>query len=458
MPNVKDHPLRIAGRGAARARRLAAGLALLCGAAAAPAADTALDAARRLLDAGRADQATELLVADLLRYGGDPDYDYLLGQAAYRAGDAGQALFAFERVAMSDPGHIDARLKAAQIRIERGDADYAEALLAALSGLEPNAAQQLEAERLRGKIAAAAGGALALRGYVMAGIGWDDNVTSGPDRATLLIPGIAATPTALGSAARDHDRMLLTEAGLSLRAPLAADTWLTGIGSLRQGDNARRKDAKEGVANLDLGLLRRAGDDFFGVSLLAQDYLLGSTSYRRSLGGRLSWIRPTGAQARMTAYAQHIEFDFPDHAIDNAGRSIVGALRETEAADGASTWQYGAYVGKEKANDPRLPHFSYRLLGLQLGTGLTLRDDLALSAAVIYETHRHLALDGLYPMLMRRDGRFSVGLAADYKLGAHWHLLSRYSHTHNNSNLELYQFARSTFSLQLKWDFDHDRN
>lgn len=446
--------------GASALHRFAACLAFqfFVGAALAAADPPNLAAARALLDAGRAEPAAALLERDLLHYAGNADYDYLLGLAWYRAGQTGQALFAFERVAMVDPGNIDARLKAAQINLERGDAAAANELIAPRAKARPDAAQQQEIERLRTQIAAAATAKTAIRGYLQAGLGWDDNVTGGPDRGELFLPLSAPTATAVGSAARDHDRMLLTEAGVALRTALDDDTWLTGVGSIRQGDNQRRKDVKEGVANIDLGLLRRNGDDFFGVSVLAQRYLLGSALYRETLGGRVNWIHPVTPVGRVAVYGQHTELDYVEHPIDSAGRSIVGASYDGVIDAGAGAWQSGAYAGTEKAKDPEKPHFSYRLLGLHLGGSTTLNDDLSVVVAATYEQHRHAALDGIYQNLMRRDALFSLGLAADYKLAPRWRLLPRYTYTHNASNLELYQYARNTFTLQLRWDFDNGKN
>lgn len=434
------------------------GLQLMVGAVLADVGAPALAEARRLLAAGQAAQAVSLLEDDLLRSAGNADYDYLLGLAYHQSGKAGEALFAFERVAMVDPGNADARLKAARINLERGETASAKELLAPLSKQKLGAGLQQEMERLRTGIASAARAeGVALSGHVLAGIGWDDNVTSGPNQSALVIPNQGPTPLALGSAARDHDSVGMVEAGLSLRQALDDDTWLTGGGSLRQGFNRARKDVKEGAVNLDLGVLRRSGDDFLGATLLAQDYLVSDTVYRKSLGARLNWIRPLAAQSRLNGYFQHLDFDFPDHAIDNAVRQLVGVTHEGVAEGSGAPWQYGFYGGKETARDPTKPHFSFRLWGAHLGGSLSVNDRLSLSGGVVYEAHRHLAEDALY-LVTRRDATRSVGIAADYKLDERWHLLSRYTYTRNGSNTALYDYSRNIFTLQLRWDFDHAKN
>lgn len=419
-----------------------------------------MDEARRLLDAGEAEQSAALLERDLLHFAGSADYDYLLGLALYRAGHHGRALFAFDRVVMVEPNNLDARLKAAQINAERGGARFAEDLLAPLSKQRLGAEQLREVERIRAEIAAAAGvEGFSMRGYVLGGIGWDGNVTSGPDRQGLVIPflnprGLSTTP--LGKSAQDSDTVGMAEVGLALRQKLFDDTWLTGGGSIRQGFNSSRKDMKEGIVNVDLGVLKRHGSDFWGASLLSQEYLVGDKIYRKSLGPRLSWIHPLDNHSRLSSYLQYVKFDYPDNYIDNAARKIAGISRESTLDGGAKLLQYGIYGGQEDSKDNIRPHFSYRLWGVHVGGNILLRDDLSLGVAALYEWRHHVAEDKLY-LFYRRDEQLSVGVSADYQFSDRWHLIPQYTYTLNASNAELYQYTRNTVMLQLRWDFDNGK-
>jgi len=412
-----------------------------------------LGEARRLLEVGEAEQSIALLNHDLLRFAGNADYNYLLGLALYQAGHAGEALFAFERVIMVNPDNLAARLKAAQINLERGDTTHADELLAPLSEQRPDTEQQREIARMRAKIAAGtAGGGISVRGYVLTGIGWDSNVTSGPSQTELVIPQLSRSMTSLGTATRDDDLVGMVEVGLSLRKSIDEDTWLIGGSSIRQGFNSTRRDMKEGAASLDLGAIRRIGHNFLGVTLLAQDYLLGDATYRNSLGTRLNWIHPLEDHSKLTIYFQHLNFVYHQN-IDNAIRKVGGVTYEFTMNDGAKTLQYGVYGGEEDAKDPSKPNFSFRLLGVHLAGNLHVSDDLSLSAGAIYELHHHLAEDGLYS-ITRHDAQFSVGASADYHLSERRHLIPLYTHTLNVSNVDLYKYSRNTVMLQFKWEFD----
>lgn len=415
-----------------------------------------LGEARKLLDAGKAEQATALLEQDLLEFAGNPDCDFLFGLALYQAGQTGQALFAFERVLMLDPGNVDARLKAAQISVERDDAGYASKLLAPLSDSQLSHEQQQESSQIRARIAAIGYGPVSIRGYVLGGIGSDDNVTSGPDQNALLIPSLAATPTPLGTASRGGDLAGMLEAGISLRKPISENTWLTGDGNIRQGFNRARKDVTDSFANINLGILKRKGREFFGATLLAQDYVVGIKTYRNSRGARLYWAHPLDDRAWLSSYFQQLEYSYV-LPTNNTMHSVIGVTHQSSTADESRTLQCGIYAGRELASDAGMPHLSFHILGTGVSGSHVLNKDLSLSARVVYELQHHDAADPLY-LYTRSDISRSFGIAADYRLNERWHLFPQYSYTRNASNTALYDYSRNTFMLQLRWEFDNAKN
>lgn len=412
-----------------------------------------LDQARALLAAGQGEQAVELLNRDLLRSAGTPEYDQLLGQALHRAGRPGEALFAYERVLMTDPGNVEVRLKAAEINAERGNATLGRELLAPLAGQGLSPPQQQALERINAVLAAQGGaGRASAQGYVLAGVGWDSNVTGGPDQQSLVIPILGSTPTDLGSAARAHDQVSVVEAGLTLRKPLTESTWLIGSGNARQNFYPSHSANQEGIANLDLGVVTGSERNIFGVSALAQDYMLGNKLYRQSLGGRLNWVHTFENRQQVSSYFQYVDFDYPDHAIDSSVRRVVGVSSEYAPAGKSWILQYGAYGGVDYAKDPSKRHFSYRIAGLHAGGNLPFNDRLSLTFGAVYETHEHMAEDALYRE-WRNDSMRSIGISADYRVDDNWHLVPTYAYTRNVSSLELYDYSRATFMLNLKWEF-----
>lgn len=425
--------------------------------------------ARRLLNEGRGAESAALLERDQLNYAGNADFDYLLGLAWLKSGKSGEALFAFERVLMSEPANADARLKAAQISADRGDAAYARELLQPLEGVQLTPPQQQDLDKVRATLASiSGGGALLLRGYLLASGGDNNNVTGGPDAKAVLIPGLSSPtppglppaplqPTDLGTASRDGDTVGAVEAGLSVQQGIGEDFWLTADGNINQGFNRTRTDVRESFGNLNLGMLARSGQEFFGAAVLAQDYLVAQSSYRKSLGGRVNWTHSFGDKSSLTAYAQQLTFTYPTSPLNDATRTVGGLTRETTLGDSVAL-QYGAYGGQEVAKEAATkPHFSYGLWGASLGGSIEVIKDLSLSAGVVYESHRHAARDALF-FVTREDASTSAGIAADYRLSRDWHLIPRYTYLRNASNIALYDYKRNTLMLQLRWDFDNGQD
>lgn len=442
-------------------RRLAAGLLCLLPVAGAHAGSDAanLDEARRLLDSGQVGLSAALLEGELMNLAGQPDFDYLLGLALLRSGRAGEARFAFERVLMAAPERIDARLQVASLSADGGDPALTGELLAPLAGVTLNAEQQARFAAIHARLAQRDGAGFALRGYLSAGLGYNSNVTGGPNQQRLLIPGLSPpnqppTPTDLGSATRAGDQFGMVEAGLALAQSLSRSTTLRGNLVYNLSPTQTRDDVADGYLNLDIGLNHREGGNNYGVTLVGQDYRVGYQSYRRAYGGRLNWARTLGDASQLGIYAQYLALDYaqPQDVINNARRSLAGLVGDTQGK--TVSWQLGAYGGEERAKDASKPHFSYWLWGSHLGLGIRLGERWRLALGALYEARNHLSTDPLY-LKMRRDSQRTFGINLDYALSPNWHLIPQYTASKNLSNAELYSYSRQTWMLHLRWDFDH---
>lgn len=444
-----------------RALRVGAMLLLAHGQAAQAADDTPLLAeARRLLEDGQAARSAALLAQQLGNMAGQADYDYLLGLALYRSGQTGQAMFAFERVLMAEPGHVDARLKAAQISAGRGSAASVNELLAPLATQELTGSQRQLLDEIRETLAATSR-PLGVRAYVQTGLGYDDNATGGPDQTALMLPqaGMGGRPppppqlTQLGSASRDRDTVGALEGGIALARQVGEETWLNADATLYRGMNRVRKDVAADYGNLSAGVATRSGSDTFAAALIGQNYRIGGKTYRNTQGWRANWMHGFDDASTLSVYLQQLGFKYPDYSIDDSTRSLIGLAREAAVTDGI-VLQYGLYGGKDIARDASKPHFSFTVAGVNLGAEMKVAPDLQLSLGASYEARPHDAIDALYHFT-RRDTVRSIGVSADYRLSRDWHLVPRYTRLRNASNIELYDYTRNIFMLQLRWEYDN---
>jgi tetratricopeptide (TPR) repeat protein len=427
-------------------------------------ADTDLEVARRLLSEGRAEQSVALLKESLQTFAGSEQYDYLLGLALFQAGQGGEAIFAFERVLMSNPNNVDARLKAVHISIERGNFAYANELIQPLSNQNLTDAQQKEKDLILSTLDKnLAGSSFSLRGYLLGGVGSNDNVTSGPNQSALIIPALSMAmpplppqPVQLGTAQRVRDTVRMVEAGLSLQKTIGQDSWLMSDANVHQNFNSNRTDVNSGYSTLNLGGVTRSGQEYFGASLSGQTYQVANVTYRNSYGPRLYWTHVFNDRRSMTGYLQQLAFYYPGNAINNTTRQIGGITIQSAMGEGG-VFQAGLYSGREVAHDVTKPHFGFSVRGASLGGWFVYSNDLSLLASVNYESRRHSALDALY-LITRHDVLMVAGASVDYKFGKGWHFLPGYSYTRNVSNTQLYEYIGNSYNVQLRWDFGNENN
>ncbi|MFO7592607.1 MAG: tetratricopeptide repeat protein [Pseudomonadota bacterium] len=109
---------------ATAARRAVFALSLVCAMSPAmadsPSATQIMSQAAGLMEQERFDEAYRLLDKGGADNASDPDYDYLLGVAALRAGKPEQAVFALERVVQVKPGYAAARMELVSAYMQLG--------------------------------------------------------------------------------------------------------------------------------------------------------------------------------------------------------------------------------------------------------------------------------------------------------------------------------------------------
>ncbi|HHJ35027.1 MAG TPA: tetratricopeptide repeat protein, partial [Gammaproteobacteria bacterium] len=89
--------------------------------------ESILSQAKALHQAGKAQQAYQLLQSNADEYAGTFEYDYLLGQAAIDAGQPLEAVFALERVLDQHPDFAPARAELAKAYFLIGENEAAKA-------------------------------------------------------------------------------------------------------------------------------------------------------------------------------------------------------------------------------------------------------------------------------------------------------------------------------------------
>ncbi|NND65920.1 MAG: tetratricopeptide repeat protein, partial [Gammaproteobacteria bacterium] len=139
------------------------------------------------INAGWFAEAIRSLQSVETQYAGDPQFDFLLGLALLEDGQVNAAMFALQRVRLTDPNHGEARMALARAFYEGGQLEKAQAELNGLLDEQPpDLAREVITNYLKAIEHAARSRQFFQRYYVGTAFGHDSNANGGTDQNQFL--------------------------------------------------------------------------------------------------------------------------------------------------------------------------------------------------------------------------------------------------------------------------------
>ena len=150
-----------------------------------------LSEGQKSLAAGKPREALDLLLPAEIDYAGTPEYDYLLGIAAVRAGEPSIGLLVLDRLLMVEPQHAGGRLERAIALLQLGQVESADKEFAALEAMNPpdKAAKMIKQYRDHIALRKRQKSDPSYTFILGSGLGYDSNVNSAPVDYVLEIFG-----------------------------------------------------------------------------------------------------------------------------------------------------------------------------------------------------------------------------------------------------------------------------
>lgn len=271
--------------------------------------------ARVLLERDQAEQAYRLLDSKAGQYAGEPEYDYLLGIAALRAGRAEQALFALERVVQVWPTHAAARMELVSAYLQLGLDRQAQQQLAILETQSPPEAAAEMMFRYQDILRPRLSGTPDPVRLLGLSVGYDDNVGSFPEMELDFL-GLAVEPE---SSPYYQLRGTLWE---PVRLDEKRRLDVTMHSQLRRHTNDDTSQFDLGL--LHLGLLLNTTVDAvnkYALGVQGDKLWLDGRGFRDNIGANAYWQRRLGAEfngrlgLRLNRYTFNPDLHDYDHAI-----------------------------------------------------------------------------------------------------------------------------------------------
>ncbi len=418
-------------------------------------ADETLDEAHALVEAGRAEEAYQLLAPLQEIRAGLPDYDYAFAIAALDSGRADEAVFALERVLALQPDHAQARAELARAYFLMGENEAAEAEFKDVLAQQPppqvrqtisrylNAIEQRFAEERH-----------RFSGFVELGLGYDSNVNSATSDDTVAVPLLGGLLLSIDDAYQEReDSFANLRAGLNYTHQVNSTTHFLLGGSV----NTRRNSAETSYNNDTLdaftGLRFFQGKNRYTLALQGQGFWLDNEQNRNLTGATGQWDRVINARNQTSFYAQYAELRYPDQETRDVNQQSLGAAWvHSFDMPGAPVLYTGLHGGEDIEQDSDRSDLGRTFWGLRLGGDISLNEKSKLELNARYIKASYGDDDPLF-LKTREDTTTDVTLGLQYKLDNAWHLKPQFRYTHNASNIPINDFTRYQAQITARWDF-----
>ena len=416
-------------------------------------ADELTDQARVMLDAGKSAQAFTLLDAQEAARAGEPRFDFLMGLAALDIGQNTRAVFALERVLAVEPNNVRARAEIARAYLALGEADTARKEFETVQKQGVPADVSLTLDRY---IAAARKvedlSRVSANGYLELTLGYDTNLNLGPNKSTVVIPGISSAPATLSKESQaNKDKFGQMGAGFNLRVPVAPGlALLAGLsGSQRFNGHTDQFD----LANADgnLGMVLTEGKNVYTVMGQSSQLGVDKVRFRMATGLTAQWQHNYDARNQFSLYGQYSDLHYLTQDVRDADRWVAGAayahLWRANAVGYAST-----YVLREKPQRHNVEFLGFEGFGFRLGARGNMSAKTIVFGNVSYEQRHHVSDDPAF-LTRRRDDQYALLLGATYAFDKDWTITPQLALSLNQSNTELNEYHREMASVAIRREF-----
>lgn len=419
--------------------------------------DAVISQAHTLIKAGDYKAAYDLLLPLETERSGSVEYDILLGVSGVEAGETSRGIFALERVLAMEPNNVEARALIAKGYFKSGEADNAKAEFNNVLSQKPNAEITKLIENNMSAIDKATGQKTAFAAYLDFGLGHDSNISSATSASSVnfSIAGSPLIQLPLTAASREKgSNFVNTAAGVSVRTPISKN--VSVFASLSGTKKVNWSDSQFDQSSLDysVGLTTKHHIDEYTLALQGGSFAVDGKTFREAMGLNGQWQRNLDAQNQVSVFAQASALQYPDIAIRDAKRYVVGGgWGHSFEGDKAKVVYLSAYTGKENTDDSSKDFFSNDIYGLRAGGQMVINYKLVAFTGVSYEHRQYDQQDPSF-LMTRRDNQYDLNLGLRYLPGYDITIKPQLSYINNRSNNDLYQFDRFVLSLNVRKDFN----
>ena len=405
---------------------------------------------------GRIEEAYKLANQYLPEGEGDPAFDYLYGIIAIDSGDLSMGVFALERVLMVKPTHHFAQLELARGYYLLGQADRAKEEFEQVLEANPSAAIRSKiAQYLKAVKVKQSAYQTTVNAYSEFTLGYDTNINSASSEATFTTPTLGTGTLSEESLSEDSPFGEI-EVGALVNKPIAEGRFLFSGVDLSQRVHTRGDD-------YDLTSLKLHG----GYRLTESDRSLRFSANLQHLGLEYDFYRTTAyltadgqyllsPNTRVNGYLQggviaYDKLDSRDVYTMSAGVGLAHALNTRSKPIFSAL----LYVGQDEpmeSNQTSKEVAEKENIGLILSNRFSLSNGGQMDFSVLWQNSDYQGVDSVF-LVKRSDDYFKMSIGYTHQLSNDWKLKVAASQSRLSSNISLYEYDRSEFSVGVRYEY-----
>ncbi len=438
---------------------IAAGALVLLGVLAPLSSHAEVDAIVReavaLTESSKAKEAFDLLDPKEASRAGDPDFDLVFGVAANQAGQYNRAIFALERVLVTQPGNARARAELGRALFAVGDNKGARTLLNETKeqGVPVEVAKTID-QFLQAIDRVDESGRSSVKGYIEAGIGNDSNVSGGPTSNIVAVPLLGgALVTLAPGGSRTAANYTTLGAGISGRYVIDTRLSLIGSGTSNFRWNGDPASAFNSVQmDVSGGASYRVDRNEFSAVVQTGSYDVGGSRARNQIGLVGEWVYRFDGFRQISTYAQISKLTYgAPQSLRDAQRSVFGSNYAHLFRDGLIVYG-GLYFGSEDQFSAANPELGHKLTGVRAGVQKPFSDSLAAFATFGYEERRFGGVDPFF-LVKREDRQTNLNVGLSWVPAKGWRVTPLIAYTQTASNVAINQFDALQVSVTARREF-----
>lgn len=429
--------------------------------------------AKNLVEHKSPDEAYKLLAPLEMARGGDAEYDYWLGVAAFMSNRVERAALAFERALVVNADFDAARMELGRTYLRMGSYDLAEQEFKRLLTrvIEPQIKSGLD-NYLNEIAKARAKERFAFNTYVEFGAGHDNNLSSSTRNFTgavlnsFGIAGIAPT----GNSIQHKASYGSLGTGFDLTNRYVEDRTIYAAANIRGRFHGNQTDFNYLLVDATAGHEWRLGERAVALGGFVQRYdqdgasdplsTIPRNKNDRTMGGiNADWRTPAGKDALFTVGLQAATVRYRTNESQNTDQlTATFAWQNTPSSwKGASLSVAGFYTkdrAKNRLGDALDTDVSRNTVGTRFAYESDPRSAVAWVASVGW-LRRTDANDFARAPLVRtgRDNLMDIGVKFSWRIAQAWTLQPYVAYIRNSSNISLYSFNKTDAGIVLRLDF-----